>query len=83
MALVEYKLSSEAERALKSLSYTKFHEIPIYIEYAPDGLITEIKERETEAIIDAAEEVTATLYIKNINFKTTEESLKEHFNKVK
>lgn len=42
----------------------------------------EEKEKEEENIEEEEEDTAATIFIKNLNFKTTEEDLKKHFSKV-
>lgn len=80
-ALVEFYEVSEARTAFKSLAYTRFKNTPLYLEWAPENVMTSApvkSETEKEEEIDVAEQ-NATLFVKNINFSTTEESLKKHF----
>ncbi|XP_027705517.1 probable RNA-binding protein 19, partial [Vombatus ursinus] len=115
-AIVEYLEPLEARRGFTSLAYSKFHDVPLYLEWAPMGVFSghlpQTKEQDdkpggeeaaqTEAGPDgettentqekraaAPEEEEddedeedeslpgCTLFIKNLNFSTTEETLKE------
>lgn len=76
------------------LAYTKFHSTPLYLEWAPEDTFTTSledskKEVEIEKVVVEEEkdeeedleepEEEGTLFVKNLNFSTTEESLREHF----
>ncbi|XP_013359156.1 PREDICTED: probable RNA-binding protein 19 isoform X2 [Chinchilla lanigera] len=127
-AIVEFLEPLEARKAFRHLAYSKFHHVPLYLEWAPMGVFSstapqekapqkapaepEGKDREEpEAVADSetpetekpAEGAAAsttkteeeeeeeeeeddslpgcTLFIKNLNFDTTEETLKEVFSK--
>ncbi|XP_043835763.1 probable RNA-binding protein 19 isoform X2 [Dromiciops gliroides] len=124
-AIVEYLEPLEARRGFTSLAYSKFHDVPLYLEWAPMGIFSSqppekkeqadkeaaqttagLDEEATEATPEkraAAEEEKpdalgkeeeddedeedeslpgCTLFIKNLNFSTTEETLREVFSKV-
>ncbi|XP_077016036.1 putative RNA-binding protein 19 [Tamandua tetradactyla] len=123
-AIVEFQEPLEARKAFRHLAYSKFHHIPLYLEWAPVGVFSssapqkkgpgdaERDEAETETgpdseipeneklteegadgsaakIEDEEEEEEeeeslpgCTLFIKNLNFETTEETLQEVFSKV-
>ncbi|XP_044529633.1 probable RNA-binding protein 19 [Gracilinanus agilis] len=126
-AIVEYLEPLEARRGFTSLAYSKFHDVPLYLEWAPVGVFSshpspkeepgdepggkEAAQREAgpdgEATDEAEKRAAAapekkldapseedddddeeeeglpgcTLFIKNLNFSTTEETLKEAFSK--
>uniref|UniRef100_A0A673CWC0 Probable RNA-binding protein 19 n=1 Tax=Sphaeramia orbicularis TaxID=375764 RepID=A0A673CWC0_9TELE len=95
-AIVEFLEPTEAKRAFTKLAYSKFHHIPLYLEWAPVGVFVakpepgtdavkeeNMKEEEKEEDDDEEEESTpgSTLFIKNLNFSTTEEKLQETFSK--
>ncbi|XP_073917239.1 probable RNA-binding protein 19 isoform X2 [Castor canadensis] len=129
-AIVEFLEPLEARKAFRHLAYSKFHHVPLYLEWAPVGVFSSTApqkkepqdtpaeaaegdkgEQETESVADsetlegekAAEKGTeasttemekeeeeeeedesspgCTLFIKNLNFSTTEETLKEVFSK--
>ncbi|XP_065548537.1 probable RNA-binding protein 19 [Lathamus discolor] len=113
-AIVEFLEPTEAKQAFTKLAYSKFHSVPLYLEWAPMGVFfspdppkkpLEVPEKESKAklVTDEAmkgtEETAAqedeeeeeeeeesipgcTLFIKNLNFATTEDTLKETFSKV-
>lgn len=107
LALIEYLEPSEARRGFKNLAYTKFHHVPLYLEWAPLAIIGQ-KPDKPESLEDAdddddddapikttvtdksklleAEEMErlegTTLYVKNLNFKTTDDGLRTMFEKV-
>uniref|UniRef100_A0A453CRK9 RRM domain-containing protein n=1 Tax=Aegilops tauschii subsp. strangulata TaxID=200361 RepID=A0A453CRK9_AEGTS len=103
-ALVVFVEATEARHAFKKLLYTRYKDTPLYLEWAPDNILsptsTTVEEDETntageriitKAIVDqtkegvSAEEIdpdrveSRSVFVKNLNFKTTDESLKQHF----
>uniref|UniRef100_A0A3B4YYG9 Probable RNA-binding protein 19 n=1 Tax=Seriola lalandi dorsalis TaxID=1841481 RepID=A0A3B4YYG9_SERLL len=102
-AVIEFLEPTEAKRAFTRLAYSKFHHVPLYLEWAPVGVFMaakpepgkilqtqilinmeaakeEKKEEEEEEDEEEEEEESApgsTLFIKNLNFSTTEEKLQE------
>lgn len=114
-AIVEFLEPTEAKRAFTKLAYSKFQNVPLYLEWAPMGVFScpppekkqpEIPEEKGEARLGTAGDETeearkgseeiveeeeedeeesipgCTLFIKNLNFVTTEDTLKEMFSKV-
>ncbi|KAM8992673.1 putative RNA-binding protein 19 [Ara ararauna] len=113
-AIVEFLEPTEAKQAFTKLAYSKFHSVPLYLEWAPMGVFfspappkkpLEAPEKESKARLlpdeamkgteetavqeDEEEEEEeeesipgCTLFIKNLNFATTEDTLKETFSKV-
>ncbi|NWW89446.1 RBM19 protein, partial [Rhynochetos jubatus] len=120
-AIVEFLEPTEAKQAFTKLAYSKFHSVPLYLEWAPMGVFfspapqkkhSETPEKEgkarpepgddTDTAMKGSEETAAqeeeekeeeeeeeeesipgcTLFIKNLNFATTEDTLKETFSKV-
>ncbi|KAM6297827.1 putative RNA-binding protein 19 [Aegotheles albertisi] len=121
-AIVEFLEPTEAKQAFIKLAYSRFHSVPLYLEWAPMGIFfspgpqkktTEAPEKEgkarpvpgddTDTAIKNSEETVmqeeegeeeeeeeeeeesipgCTLFIKNLNFATTEDALKETFSKV-
>ena len=83
-ALVEFLESTHAKTAFKKLAYTKFKHLPLYLEWAPlgvvDGQVKKAAERE-EVLEETADE-HSTVFVKNLNFSTNEESLRNLFSKV-
>ncbi|XP_001949363.1 probable RNA-binding protein 19 isoform X1 [Acyrthosiphon pisum] len=88
--LIEFVQNSEAKTAFRQLAYSKFKHLPLYLEWAPDKVLTDVPQniheetfpsytnKDTEDDIDEPESDT-TLFIKNINFNTTEEHITKHF----
>uniref|UniRef100_A0A8C6A6W6 RNA binding motif protein 19 n=1 Tax=Marmota marmota marmota TaxID=9994 RepID=A0A8C6A6W6_MARMA len=119
-AIVEFLEPLEARKAFRHLAYSKFHHVPLYLEWAPVGVFSSTapqgkdvlrlkkkKKVEEESSLapdgekpaeEGAEAPTAkteeeeeedeeslpgcTLFIKNLNFSTTEETLQQVFSKV-
>uniref|UniRef100_A0A671EVB2 Probable RNA-binding protein 19 n=1 Tax=Rhinolophus ferrumequinum TaxID=59479 RepID=A0A671EVB2_RHIFE len=129
-AIVEFLEPLEARKAFRHLAYSKFHHVPLYLEWAPVGVFSSSapqKKEPQDALVepvgnDRAEPETVpdsetpegekpteggtddssakmeeeeleeeeeeeslpgcTLFIKNLNFTTTEETLKGVFSKV-
>uniref|UniRef100_A0A803YP77 RRM domain-containing protein n=1 Tax=Meleagris gallopavo TaxID=9103 RepID=A0A803YP77_MELGA len=105
-AIVEFLEPTEAKQAFTKLAYSKFHSVPLYLEWAPMGVFSSPKEGKERLVPDGdttvkvSEETSAqdeeedededeeetipgcTLFIKNLNFTTTEDTLKETFSKV-
>ncbi|MEJ1282002.1 RNA binding motif protein 19 [Cricetulus griseus] len=125
-AIVEFLEPLEARKAFRHLAYSKFHHVPLYLEWAPIGVFGTVPQKkdsqpaqtaekakaEPEMVLDPEGEKTSgegaeaptgkveeeeeeeeedeeeesvpgcTLFIKNLNFSTTEETLKEVFSKV-
>nr|XP_015828071.2 probable RNA-binding protein 19 isoform X2 [Nothobranchius furzeri] len=94
-AIVEFLEPTEAKRAFTRLAYSKFQHVPLYLEWAPVGVFVAakppepdkqkaLKEEKKEDEEEEEEEETvpgSTLFIKNLNFSTTEEKLQEAFTK--
>uniref|UniRef100_A0AAR2LPI8 RRM domain-containing protein n=1 Tax=Pygocentrus nattereri TaxID=42514 RepID=A0AAR2LPI8_PYGNA len=93
-AIVEFLEPTEAKRAFTRLAYTKFQHVPLYLEWAPVAVFSTPKareqtdkqkqEEEEEEKEEEDEEESlpgSTLFIKNLNFSTTEETLQETFSK--
>lgn len=123
-AIIEFLEPLEARKAFRHLAYSKFHHVPLYLEWAPIGVFStapqkkksqperpaEKAEAERETALDTEGEKASpegaeastgkmeeeeeeeedeeeesvpgcTLFIKNLNFSTTEESLKEVFSR--
>lgn len=93
-AIVEFLEPTEAKLAYKKLAYTKFQHVPLYLEWAPteslkpinsDHTATKQDVKKSQMSDDDEEEETAevgsTVFVKNLNFDTTDESLKQKFEK--
>ena len=75
IAIVEYQDVSQAKNAFEKLSYATYRLIPLYLEWAPLHTF-ETSAQEMKTVTKAS---SNTLFVKNLNFATTKESLKEHF----
>ncbi|XP_061585092.1 probable RNA-binding protein 19 [Cololabis saira] len=100
-AIIEFLEPTESKRAFTRLAYSKFHHVPLYLEWAPVGVFVaarpepvlkkedaakeekKLEEEQEEDEEDDEEEADpgSTLFIKNLNFNTTEETLQETFTK--
>ncbi|KAL5016171.1 hypothetical protein ScPMuIL_005760 [Solemya velum] len=96
-AIVEYLHPTEAKTGFTRLAYTKFKHVPLYLEWAPMEIFTKaaeevdqtpdqtqeesMKTEEKESSSEEESELGSTIFVKNLNFDTTEDSLKEHFRK--
>ena len=90
-ALVEFEKLSSAAKAFEKIAYTKFNNVPLYLEWAPaDVFDSQQPSKETEEeddVHDSAEEQQASdetseghvIFVKNLNFDTNEDSLKKLF----
>ena len=95
IALVEYGHATDARRAFRKLAYKRFKHVPLYLEWAPLAAKVESKpDNDTKEAAtssqtvddDKAEEeetvepgVSHTIYVKNLNFATTEQELMRVF----
>ena len=91
MALVTFFESKHAMKAFKGLAYRRYRSLPLFLEKAPaDTMNTETTEEKSKETIQNIERksfvneeapadlFTSTLFIKNLNFDTTEADLKKH-----
>ncbi|XP_022101109.1 probable RNA-binding protein 19 [Acanthaster planci] len=115
-AIVEFIEPTEARKAFFKLAYTKFHHVPLYLEWAPVNVFkgepssestpdhkqgdrqseehtpaaskgssesdqSATTDKRTEDASDDEEETEpeSTIFVKNLNFQTTEDSLRKLF----
>jgi multiple RNA-binding domain-containing protein 1 len=104
-AIVEYIDATEARAGFRSLAYTKFKHVPLYLEWAPvdvfhtptavatveenpsdaDAVQKKPEEKETASENDddgGDSEPGSTLFVKNLNFDTTEDAIKMVFSRI-
>ena len=86
IALIEYIDPSEAMKAYKKLSYSKFKHLPLYLEWAPEETFSEQFKPSDKKVYKTVDEDLenmehATLFVKNLNFDITEAELKAFFEK--
>ncbi len=94
--VAEFVDENHAKNCMKNLSYHEIEGLPLYLEYAPEGLMrkededgNKKKKNETNTdnlaqndnTIDLNENEGKILFIMNLNFKTKEEGLKSFFTK--
>ncbi len=79
-ALVEFTEAIHARAAFTRLAYTSFKHLPLYLEWAPEEVIKTEKKaaatpppQETESTSDEQ----ATVFVKNLNFDTTEKDFEQ------
>ena len=93
LALVDFQEPTEARKAFSTLAYRKYKHVPLYLEWAPRGVLEGRKETKSSSSDDKKNGATAAaaaaaaageqaptqaVYIKNINFETTQEALANH-----
>ncbi len=90
-ALVEFTEALNARAAFKKLVYTSFKHLPLYLEWAPIGALKERRQKQpSEKAVESKEEAVAgsdpgeqcTVFVKNLNFSTTEDALRDLFSKI-
>uniref|UniRef100_A0A5S6R3M4 RRM domain-containing protein n=1 Tax=Trichuris muris TaxID=70415 RepID=A0A5S6R3M4_TRIMR len=88
-AIVEFLDSRQAKTAFAELAFRRFKHKPLYLEWAPAGVFStqydEIKaESKEEKEEDGQNEFyqECTLFVKNLNAQTNDQSLADHFNKI-
>ena len=91
LAIVEMANSNEARSAFRGMAYRRFRHVPIYLEWAPEDVFTApapapaSKDEQEPPKPEEEGEVkgkTHTVYVKNVSFDSTEESLRAGFEKV-
>ena len=85
-ALVEFLEPTHAKAAFQKLAYTKFKHLPLYLEWAPLGVVsgrTENVQGEqvTQETSKPPEDKHSTVFVKNLNFSTDEKILGNLFSK--
>jgi|GEM_PF-1418667 len=92
MAFVAYFEERDASKAFKGMAYKRYKRVPVYLEWAPEDIITreEIKmnQGEKEDVPEVAQAIektegnlltdSKTLFIKNLSFETREGALRKH-----
>jgi multiple RNA-binding domain-containing protein 1 len=94
IALVEFMNASDAKKAFRKLAYKRFKHVPLYLEWAPVGLKTSSRMNPVESATTAAitpeikddEDAVdseglrgITIYVKNLNFSTSEADVRHIF----
>jgi len=90
IAFLEFYDAGQARAAFKRLAYRRFKDVPLYLEKAPQGIFTV---EPTEKIVgigakaaasallatETDDEPNSTMYVKNIDFSTTQAGLSDAF----
>jgi multiple RNA-binding domain-containing protein 1 len=76
---VEFLNPTHAQTAFEKLAYNYYKGVPIYLEWAPLETFSSDYHMQSQTVTKLA---TNTLFIKNLNFSTTKETLHEVFSKV-
>ena len=83
-AIVKFFEPQNAKSAFHGLAYTKFKQLPLYLEWAPDGVVKSkptIKDNTVKQDKDTISTEGTTVFVKNLNFTTDDEILKIFFSK--
>ena len=87
-ALIEYSTASNARSAFSKLAQTQFKHLPLYLEWAPLGSLSEktkkspseeVEEPDKEVKHDASTSESNSIFVKNLNFSTTTDDLRAVF----
>lgn len=92
IAFIEFHDAGQARAAFKRLAYRRFKDVPLYLEKAPHGIFeaeatdkdkvsaVEAKKGSTDVLAaNEVEEPGSTLYLKNLDFATTQAGLTNAF----
>ena len=80
--LVVFLEPPHAREAFRKLAYTKFKHVPLYLEWAPMGVIDQkLLDKKTKEQTDGTGtgDGLCTVFVKNLNFSTTDKALQGHF----
>lgn len=99
VAVIQFSSSENAKTAFTKLAFSRFLHVPLYLEWAPEEIFTgptfttspsftsgvsaADKKEEDKHEQEEAEQVVATIFVKNLSFKTTQERLRREFSNVK
>ena len=83
----------EAKLAFKKLAYSNFKHYPLYLEWAPEDVFNISSENNesnknimepniADEVEENAPEENTVIFVKNLNFATTEDDLIKHFSKI-
>lgn len=84
MALVQFEEAYQATEALKNLAYKNIKGSVLYLERGPQGIFevqakpeSDVKQAPETSFDDTNDATTTTVFVKNLNFSTTTERLKD------
>jgi multiple RNA-binding domain-containing protein 1 len=81
---VEYLEAQDARRAFTKFAYFKFNNVPLYLEWAPVGMLQKPKNsgaNKDDEHEEMDDDSTQTLYLANLPFSATEAHVKQLFGK--
>ncbi|EGR30188.1 rbd protein, putative [Ichthyophthirius multifiliis] len=82
IGIVQFESEEHAQNAFEKLSYFSLKNCPLYLEWAPIGLLkTEEVEKHQKIQEEIDDELARVVYIKNLDFSVQETELKEFFEK--
>jgi multiple RNA-binding domain-containing protein 1 len=89
IAFIEFYDQGQARAAFNRLAYRRFKNVPLYLEKAPQGIFQqeptdklsgiEAKKRSNDVLAAETEEPGSILYVKNLDFATTQSALSNAF----
>ena len=89
IAFIEFYDSGQSRAAFKRLAYRRFKDVPLYLEKAPEGIFedeptkplagVEAKKDSNDILASTEDEPGSTLYVKNLDFSTTQSALTTAF----
>ncbi|CAK9115870.1 unnamed protein product [Durusdinium trenchii] len=87
VAIVQFSDKGAAKHAFQKLAFSRYRHVPLYLEWAPEDVFTDgsapaADDADAAAEEELDEESRGYLFVKNLNFSTTEEALKKAFRKV-
>lgn len=83
-ALVEFVEASHARQAFSKLAYTNFKHLPLYLEWAPVGVLKKSRKLPKESAVDKDSEhqdkqPSAKILVRNVPFEASRREVKELF----
>uniref|UniRef100_A0A7S1HT60 RRM domain-containing protein n=1 Tax=Eutreptiella gymnastica TaxID=73025 RepID=A0A7S1HT60_9EUGL len=78
LALIEFLEPADARKAFSKFAYYKFNDVPLFLEWAPVGLLAKKEKPADEEDADTTDG-SSTLYVSNLPFSVTEPQVKSLF----
>jgi multiple RNA-binding domain-containing protein 1 len=89
IAIVEFLEPTEARTAFKQLAYSRYKTSLLYLEKAPAGIFAvgyeeskQTPKPDTTESLPSETPIGSTLFVKNLNFSTTEDTLRQVFSPI-
>jgi multiple RNA-binding domain-containing protein 1 len=82
VAIVQFCDDSSASKCFSSLAFRRYRSVPLYLEWAPEDVFSAVEENRAAMVAEKpieAEAATTSLFVKNIDFGSTELSLSRTF----